>query len=362
MNILFVVNNLRVGGAGRVVARLATQMQSMDHNVAILITANDEVLYPLPSDVKVYNLHMVDEKETKLSVLRIINRAKKIKKICLERAIDVVYSFLPEINIYSIIAGFHRNWTTIISERNDPNIDPPYKRVRLMRKLLYPLCDGVVFQTEGAKAYFSKKIQEKGILIFNPVSTDIPEPITGQREKVFVAAGRLNLQKNYAMMLKAFASFCETDDEYCLHIYGEGEERSNIEGLIRDLNLRERVILKGQSYNLLDEIKTASCYLLSSDYEGMSNSLIEAMALGLPIISTDHPIGGARALIINGKNGYLVPVNDYSAMAEQMRYVTENLDDVIEKAQMNISLRKKLSVAEIANQWLDFAKTSAKQK
>ena len=153
----------------------------------------------------------------------------------------------------------------------------------------------------------------------NPVdATRIPEPYIGERKKVFAAVGRLEPQKNFPMLIKAFSEFHKEEKDYQLIIYGEGKERTNLEKLIKQLNLEGSVSLPGRNKDVLNAINDSAAFILSSDYEGMPNALIEAMCMGMPVISTDCPSGGPRELIENQENGILIPVGDEDALVDAL--------------------------------------------
>lgn len=136
--------------------------------------------------------------------------------------------------------------------------------------------------------------------------------------------GRLEPQKNFPMLIKAFSEFRKEENDYKLVIYGEGRERRNIENLIRELHLENTVLLPGRNKDVLNCIRDCAAFILSSDYEGMPNALIEAMCMGMPVISTDCPSGGPRELIHNGENGLLVEVNNVKDMKKAMQKITDN--------------------------------------
>ena len=132
---------------------------------------------------------------------------------------------------------------------------PNVKITRFLRKLAYPFAKGIIFQTEMAKSFFSEHIQKKGVVLQNPVdATRIPEPYTGERKKVFAAVGRLEPQKNFPMLIKAFSEFHKEEKDYQLIIYGEGKERTNLEKLIKQLNLEGSVSLPGRNKDVLNAI------------------------------------------------------------------------------------------------------------
>ena len=207
-------------------------------------------------------------------------------------------------------------------------IDPKIAFGTLKRKIslsLYDLADGFVFQTDEMKEWFSKKIQDKSVVIPNPVNKDfLCKPYDGERKKVVVNVGRLTEQKNQKMLISAFAEFKKTFPDFKLKIYGEGPLREELQKQIDDLGISEDAKLVGVVSNIKDEIYDASMFVLSSNYEGMSNALMEAMALGMPSISTDCPPGGSRFLIRNNEEGILVKVGDIGELANAMCKIAED--------------------------------------
>ena len=112
--------------------------------------------------------------------------------------------------------------------------------------------------------------------------------------------------------------------------------------------------MPGTFPNVLEKIKTASLFAFSSNFDGMPNALIEAMALGLPVISTDCQCGGPRELVDDGINGLLVPVGDIDTFANKMDYILCNKEKADLIANKAVSIRKKLDSQNIGKQWLDF--------
>src|SRR5690606_37218842 len=136
--------------------------------------------------------------------------------------------------------------------------------------------------------------------------------------------GRLHEQKNQQLLVNAFAKISNEYPDYKLEIFGEGELRDLLEEQISKLNLEGKVILRGTTNTLFDEIIDASLFVLSSDFEGMPNALMEAMSLGLPCISTDCKPGGAKELIENKVNGLLSNRLSEKNLYECIKYMLEN--------------------------------------
>lgn len=236
----------------------------------------------------------------------------------------------------------------ILSERSDPN-KCEFKR---LRDFFYSYGRYFVFQTEDARKCFSEKIQSRSVIIPNPIPNTMPELFQGIREKKIVAVGRLEKEKNYFLLCDAFEKFSEEQKEYTLHIYGKGSLLQELQSYVKKLKLEDKIIFEGFQKNVLEYIKDAGMYVLSSDYEGISNAMLEAMAIGIPVIATDCPIGGARMLLENEKNGILVPMKNSEAMSNAMKKVAND-----EEFAKNLSLeaskvREIYSIQNICDKWL----------
>ena len=346
MNIVFSMARMRGGGAERVVSELANSFVEKGHSVSIIVTKDSECVYHLDETIKLIDLSENDR--------GILGRVKAIRRCLFENQFDIVISFLTNSNIETILALIGKKVPLIISERNNPYTDPNEKIYRLMRAIFYPLSDGYVFQTPDAQAFFSKTIRKKGVVIMNPINPDLPEAYVGVRDKRVVNVARLFEQKNHKLFIDAFIEFHKSHSDYIAEIYGDGPLEGELEAYIHKMNMDNFIHLRGFSKNVLQEIRSAGMFVLSSDYEGMSNALIEAVGMGIPSISTDHPIGGARMTITNGVDGFLVPVNDVEGMAAKMTVLADN-----EALAQNISnngtkVREKLSVNAISSLWLDY--------
>lgn len=347
MNILFLVDSIASGGAGRVVSQLASEMSRLGNIVTVMTMSSDKKMYALHSEVKFEPLF----KGKKISP---INKILLIHQKCVENNADVLISFMAELNVYSILASLGARWKVVVSERNDPATIPSEEIIRVLRKMTYNFADGYVFQTKEAKEYFSQRIQRRSTIIYNPLSCEITCSQQVKRVKTIVGVGRLSSQKNFSLLISAFASIADKYVDYTVDIYGDGPLREKLEELAKAKGLSNRVIFHGQVENLLDVIRDSAVFVMSSDYEGMSNALIEALALGLPVISTDHAGGGAKELIIDGFNGLLVPVGDEKALAEKIDYVLANPDIGYNLSKNAISIREKLALPNVCNEWLSY--------
>ena len=181
-------------------------------------------------------------------------------------------------------------------------------------------------QNQDQKGYFSYKDQKKVFVLPNPVANEF---LTFERnyetkdKYVITAAGRLKAQKNFEMLISVCAELSKKYDDIILNIYGEGDSYNKLSELIEALGVADRIKLMGRSNNLLPVYTESDLFVLSSNYEGMPNVLLEAMACGTPCVSTDCPTGPSE-MIENEKNGLLVSVNDYEQMTRAIEFMYNN--------------------------------------
>ena len=349
MKIAFVSANLETGGIERVVNNLSNYLIHEGHEVHIIATKDGKCNYFIDERVVLHVLKH-DSKENRIS--RVLSKVKEFRNIIKENKFNVMLSFGSYVTIYTVVASMFLNVKIIGSERTDPSVAPESALIRKIRNIAYRFTSGMVFQTEDAKAYFCKSIQRKGTIIPNPIKEDLPERWEGERTKEIVNFCRLNHQKNLPLLIKAFAKFHSGHEDYKLVIYGEGELKNSLIRLAQDLNIVNNVEIRDFTSNIHECIRKSSMFVSSSDYEGISNSMIESMGIGLPCICTDCPVGGARMMIRPGENGMLVPVGDVDELAKAMSYIADNPEVAYRMGSQATAIRKRLSIDKIAEQWV----------
>lgn len=352
MKIVFVSQPLSTGGAERVVAALANKFFEMGNEVKIIVIDNGDanVYYTNPG------IEFIHIAKPSNPLIDLLYRARVMRKYFKTYKPDIILPFTTQKNVSTLLAILFTRHKVIVSERNNPYKDPKSKSLRILRKLLYCTADGFVFQTQGAQAFFSKSIQKRSCIIANPLSERLPLPWKGEREKNIVMVNRLDPQKNIKMAIDAFDKVAQKHPEYCLEIFGKGPLEEEIKQYILAKGLSDKVFLRGFCSCVTEKIRNAGMYLITSDFEGMSNSLMEALAMGLPCVSTDHPTGGARALIKNRENGMLIPVRDTDACVNALLELIED-KELNEKVSLNAEkLREELSLDRIVEQWKAFIK------
>lgn len=348
MKILFNMGSLQKGGAERVATNLCNYLVN-NNDISIVTTIKAESAYPLDEKVKVYNLD--DNKPNSNFIIKNIKRIRALNKVIKEIEPDTIVSFLPEPSYRVLFLKiFNRKLKIIVSVRNDPKIEYASKINKIVMRVLYSLADGFVFQTKEAKEYFSKKIQERSVIIPNSINEEfINADISNEKQNIIVNVGRLEEQKNQELLIKAFIPIAKKYD-YKLIIYGEGNTRKKLETLVKENDLEEKVFLQGNTDNIKEKLNEAQIFVLTSKYEGMPNALMEAMAMGLACISTDCPCGGPKFLIKNNYNGILVD-NDINILSETIENLIIDENKRKKIAKNAVQIREKLNPDKINNEW-----------
>ena len=348
MNILFSLGTMTSGGAERVVSILANKLVENGHNVEILLYYDAPIWYELHPNVVIQNDEDFIGNANPLK--HILFRHKYFK----QSKADLIVSFIAPINMINIVASVGTGKKIIVADRNDPRYTPFNPAVRYLRNFLYRFSDGVVLQSTQNKAYFSSAIQKKSRIIMNPVDLEkqIGAALKAPKRNEIVSVARVIEQKNPDVLIKAFYEFQKLHPEYSLTMYGNGNKIESMKDMAKELGIGEKVNIPGAVQDVFEKIKYAKMFVLASKFEGMPNALIEAMCLGIPVISTK--VSGAVDLIHNGENGLLVDCNDVSQLYSAMLQYAENEDEATAYAKEAIKTADLLSVNKITAEWLDF--------
>ena len=365
MKLSFVTANLGPGGAERVTSLLANQFCKRGWEVEILFFRDRLIFYGLDSRIRVVVIGEECHSNTMWrKVLWLRNHVKQMKT-------DVVIPFRVSVYCTTILSLLGLSVPIVASERIDPRISDSYWT--LLRKLLLPFVNHLVVQTHYIKSYYPTFIQKKTTVIPNPVRDEVfkspsglqvqgenalnsvkssTTPMEGMgQEKLnrIISVGRLYPQKNQDMMIRAFAKIADEFPYWQLVIYGEGPLRAELEFLVSCFKLQNRVLLPGRTEHVIEELRKSKIFCMSSDYEGMSNSMIEAICVGLPVISTK--VSGTEEMIIDGKNGFLVEKDDEEEMARCFQVIigSEELREYF--SINNKELATRFKTESIVNQW-----------
>ena len=339
MRLIFVTYTLASGGAERVVSILANHFAEK-YQTEIICLRHGTMFYKLSPKVKV----LFADEMAKGWFSRLIWLRNYVKEG------DVVLPFMVKVYCVVLLALLGRNSIVIASERNDPRTTQ--KRWKIMRRLLLPSVTSLVVQTQYIKEYFPDNIQKKIKIILNPVDLQqCSKQPWSEKSRTVLALGRTDQQKNYPMMIRAFHRFHKDHSDFKLDIWGsrQPEKDTKLHSLIKQLNAEDYIHIHGKTNDVASLYAQAYMFVMSSYYEGLSNSLIEALCSGLPVVSTK--VSGAIDLISEGNNGLLVESDDEDGFYFAMKDLAENKEKSQQLAENAIKIRGSFDVNVICNEW-----------
>ena len=331
MKLLFAIPSLKNGGAERVVSILSSKLAEKDLEATVLVYFKTNNEYNVNNKVK--KVYLCNGYEDDYNRMNYFKRLVGIRRIIKSEKPDFVIPFLPHVCIQITIALLFLKFKIIHTIRNNPTYSPKGRFQRFLRDLFISRSYKTIVQNDEQKKYFNKKIHSKIFVLPNPVREDLFQVEKKKKSDKFIiaSAGRLTSQKNFKMLIDSVENICKEDDNVILRIYGEGELRDDLQNYINEKQLNKSVFLMGRTNDMKSMFESIDLYILSSDFEGMPNSLMEAMAAGVPCISTDCPTGPSD-LIVDGESGLLVPVNDSIAMENAIRKMFElDMEDIGQK-------------------------------
>lgn len=352
MKLAFYISCITGGGAARVMTLLANYFCNEAEDIIFVTNRKNAQEYTLDSRIRRYVLDENSRSCYAHRMLKNIMYVYSLRKILIDAQPETLFSFLPEPCFRAVLASQGLRMRVILSVRSTVGNEFDGRVYKFLAKILYPRADCVVFQTERAKNEFNEKVARV-------CSAVIPNPVMkgfylnrwdGAREGI-CTCGRLTKSKNHRNLICAFKKIQSAVSDN-LYIYGEGELRQELQEYINANGLQGRVFLMGNVSQVEKKINKARLFVLSSDVEGMPNALMEAMALGIPCISTDYGSGAAKELLGEDANLYLVPPKDSKALSEAMLCLLEN-ESMAQKLSQNA--KKKLEdfrIECIAPKWL----------
>ena len=347
--IIFFCASLQAGGAERVLSVLSAPLAEHYDEVQYLMWYNAPVFYDVDSRVKIIS---IEKEATNKGAM---SKMMWLRSYILNEAPNIVISFSAPFNMIMLISLFLTKQKIIVAERVDPRSFRWGKHLEVLRNVLYWRANGILAQTEYSKNYFTGKLRSKTSIIYNPImmpKTMVGAAIKSPKQNVIVSAARLEKQKRFDLLIETFAEFKKTHPDYMLYIYGKGSQKERLLDIVKKYNIEKCVKFPGVVNDLWDRIKSARMFVMTSLFEGMSNSLIEAMCLGLPCISTK--VSGAVDLIKSGENGILIEIDDKTELLAAMNKMANNPKEAEEIAKRATLLYEELNVSKIAEQWLNY--------
>jgi glycosyltransferase involved in cell wall biosynthesis len=337
--LMIVIHSLRGGGSERVLINLLKGLHRSEFSIT-LVLYEGVFDYPMPGDVKLRILNIATGRNifklTASFVLKILRLVGLMRKESPDVILSLISSTNATVTIARLLSGIRCR--LIVSEHTHPSVNlgnELYGNVtKRFIKRCYPRADRIVAVSEGIKQDLIHNFgvrEAKIAMIYNPINIeeievlsteDVEHPWFREGIPVVISVGRLTKQKGYPYLLKAF-SMVRRSLECRLVILGEGEDKENLVKTAIELGLKKDVEFMGFQQNPFKYMARSSFFVLSSLYEGFGNVIVEAMALGLPVISTDCPSGPSE-IIEHRMNGLLVPVKDAEALARAILDIAGN--------------------------------------
>lgn len=340
-----IIRMLHYSGAPKMFLWVADQLAKRGNHVTIL-TWSENSKVTIPQNVTLRELDLGNHS--------LIGKVKAIRKVVKEIEPSVSISFLLDSNVFNIFACRGLKTKSIVCERNDP-FKPRYYKLKVLRPL-FRWADGAVFQLPKVAEYYSN-IKGKTAVISNPIASFngiIVKPFL-QREKIITTLGRLDIQqKRTDLLVDAFSQFTEDYPDYKLRLWGDGPDEDKLKSLVKEKSLEDKVEFAGKTNTPIESIKDSRVFVLTSDYEGIPNALMEAMSIGLPCISTDCRPGGAALLIKDKTNGHLVPKGSVSGIVEALKSICSNPEYADRLGENAKKISSRFSEDTIGNMWDEY--------
>jgi glycosyltransferase involved in cell wall biosynthesis len=364
VKLLIFIHSLGTGGAERVTANLANFWCEKGWELTIVTMAGVERdFYQLQSGIRRIPLDMDAVSSNPLTaVVSNLRRLLAVRKLLKTESPDVALAMMSTANILLALAGSGLGITAIGSERNYPPRLPIGRAWSWLRRVSYPLLDSVVAQTSETAEWLRDNTKAHRVSVIpNPVVYPLanreprirPEQFKKNRDDhILLSVGRLVPQKGFDNLLRAFAKVSPLFPDWYLVIIGEGNRRSELEGLVLELGIRDKVQLPGAVGNIGEWYERSDAYVMASRFEGFPNTLAEAMAHGLPVVSVDCETG-PRDLIRHQTDGLLVPPDNQPALIDALTELMGDPSCRRQYSERSIGVRERFSLTRIARMWED---------
>jgi GalNAc-alpha-(1->4)-GalNAc-alpha-(1->3)-diNAcBac-PP-undecaprenol alpha-1,4-N-acetyl-D-galactosaminyltransferase len=352
--ILMAVSSLSAGGAERMASELVNHWASRGWEVGLLTlsdTGSDH--YMLNSGVERIGLDLMWESRNPWqSVVSNLHRSRMIRRSVEAYGPHLVVSFAEQTNVRVLAALLGTGIPIIVSERIDPRMHWVGRSWHAARRVLYPLSAAVVVQTDLVAAWAKRRVPKSKVWVIPNFVRHLPEPppFFADRKRLILGMGRLDPQKGFDLLLRAFAASRAVAQGWRLVILGEGPERGRLEAIIAEQRLQGQVELPGVAAEPADWLGQTRVFMLPSRYEGFPNALLEAMAMGCAAVATDC-LSGPAEIISNRQNGLLVPVNDIGGVTAALDSLTENPIEAEKLASEATKVRDRFAPERVLAQW-----------
>ena len=341
------------GGAERVMSILSKPFADEYERVEYILWLHHPLFYTINERIKIVDI------TKEVGTNNIFKKMWWFRGYVKKERPDLILSFLWPWSMKVLLSLLFTQHKVVVAERQDPRVVKGGMLMRGFRSLLYKKADGIVVQTEANSNSYHGDVE----VIYNPVSMPLEKigvALRTEKKNRFVSVGRLIPQKNHELMVRAFAEFYKKHTNYELVIFGEGELRKSLEQLAYRLGIGSALRMPGNSADVVESISDATAFLLSSDYEGMPNALLEAMCVGLPCVSTK--VSGATDLILSGTNGILIDLRSVEQMAEAMRKLADDAKLCEQMGREATKVYERLRPDIINKKWIDYINRKIEEK
>jgi glycosyltransferase involved in cell wall biosynthesis len=359
MRIAVLLNDLGLGGTQRLVTGLANHLLGTGHEVVLFTFDRPGArrFFALDPAVEIHDLNLLGHSEGFIDALgRNLGRIRRLRSEWRRLRPELILSFLSSLNVTALLSAAGLGVPVIVSEETEPAVAPLPAAWRWLRAATYPFAACIVVHAQGTADYFGGAGSRRVRVIPNPIDPCDPDGADEAAAEVpqcaVVAMGRLSQEKGFDVLIRAFASLAGRFPNWHLLILGEGDQRLVLEHLAASLGLDARVHLPGAVKRPGQILRRGRFFVSSSRYEGFSIAIGEAMACGLPVVSTDAP-NGPRDIVRDGIDGLLVPVDDTKALARAMMRLMESpqLRTSLSRAALHVVDR--FSASKIWGAWSD---------
>lgn len=324
--IVFVTGSLSSGGLEKIVANLANFYASKKTKVVIVCLLSDgsDTFQKIDPSIEV-NYFYSNKKKKRIKMFNTISWVKYLKSIFEYYSPSIVVAMSLKIASLCSMAKRDKKIRLVMREMSDPKSKA---RSSLSNHICFIICkhkvNGVIFQTEWEQSCYPRYLRNKGIVIPNPVS--VSGVTRDGINNSIVSMGRIdNFTKRHDLLIKAFSMICNDYKNIILEFYGEGPDLNNNIILCKELGIENRVVFHKPVLNVLDCIRNSKCFVLCSDFEGLSNALIESVLIGIPSISTNW--NGVEDIIKNNVSGIIIDRNNEVQLVQALKRVLD--DDVL---------------------------------
>ena len=360
MNLVILIHSLSSGGAERVTSQLANYWAEKNWDITVVtMTGNEQDFYTLHHNIKRISLGLgTESKGLFQAVMHNFQRINALRTLLKNQKPDVALAMMTTANILLSLAARGLSIPVVGSERIHPPTFPLGPIWDWLRRQCYGQLAVIVAQTEESASWLKVHTKAKKIeVIPNAVSYPIEphSPIVKpnwHNPDCFnlIAVGRLSHQKGFDRLLSVFSNLSSLFPNWNLTILGEGNYRQSLEQQRKALGLESRVSMPGVVGNLDDWYRSSDLFVMTSLFEGFPNTLVEAMAYGLPVVSVDCDTG-PRDIIRHKVDGLLVPQNNPEALISALTELMSDESLRLEYAVRAAEIRERLSMTKIVAMW-----------